>query len=228
MPIPPDAVFFDMDGTLIDSEPLWFETEVAIIAEYGFELGPEHWVNVLGRPNDVAVAYLLQVSGVPLTPVELNRRIEAAMEAALGRGIELVPGAKQLLNDLNAAGIPLALVSASSRRIIEACLASIGADHFAFTVSGDDVTHGKPHPEPYLTAAQRLGAAPERCVVVEDSPNGVTSGAAAGCRVIAVPQREGLIESHPLVTVVGSLAEVTLESLRALFATGATGARSPR
>lgn len=215
--IPPDAVFFDMDGTLIDSEPLWFDTEVSIVAEYGFELGREHWVHVLGQPNEVAVAYLLRVSGVPLTPVELNRRIEAAMEETLGRGIELVPGAKQLLTDLNAAGLPLALVSASSRRIVDASLASIGADHFAFTLSGDDVTHGKPHPEPYLTAARRLGLAPERCVVVEDSPNGAASGAAAGCRVLAVPQQEALIEPHPLITVAGPLAEITLERLRALF-----------
>jgi HAD superfamily hydrolase (TIGR01509 family) len=221
-------VFFDMDGTLVDSEPLWFETEVGIVAEYGFELGREHWVNVLGQPNDVAVAYLLQVSGAPLTPAELNRRIEAAMEAALGRGVEPVPGAKQLLNDLNAAGIPLALVSASSRRIVDACLASIGADHFAFTVSGDDVTHGKPHPEPYLSAARHFGVAPERCAVVEDSPNGAASGAAAGCRVVAVPQREALIGPHPLITVAGSLAEVTLESLRALFVPGPTGDRSSR
>jgi HAD superfamily hydrolase (TIGR01509 family) len=224
--IPPDAVFFDMDGTLIDSEPLWFDTEVSIIAEYGFELGREHWVHVLGQPNDVAVAYLLRVSGVPLTPRELNRRIEAAMEAALGRGIEPVPGAKQLLADLNAAGVPLALVSASSRRIVDACLASIGADHFALTVSGDDVVHGKPHPEPYLTAARRLGVAPERCAVVEDSPNGAASGAAAGCRVAAVPQREGLIQPHALITVAGSVAEITLERLRALFTPGPTVTRS--
>ena len=148
MPTPPEAVLFDMDGTLIDSEPIWFDTEVAILAEYGYVLGPEHWVNVLGQPNEIAVAYLLEVSGVPLTPEQLNDRIERAMAERLSRGIELVAGAKELFSELEAAGIPAALVTASSRRIVDACLGSLGADRFRLTVSGDDVVHGKPHPEP--------------------------------------------------------------------------------
>ena len=217
MPIPPEAVLFDMDGTLIDSEPIWFDTEVAILAEHGYVLGQEHWVRVLGQPNEVAVSYLLEVSGIPLTPGQLNARIEDAMEARLGSGIELIAGAKELFTELEAAGIPAALVSASSRRIVDASLGSIGPDHFRLTVSGDDVTHGKPHPEPYLTAARLLGVDPACCAVIEDSPNGSRSGASAGCRVLAIPHAAP-IDPHPLVSVADSLAAVNLGTLRALFA----------
>jgi len=217
VPIPPEAVLFDMDGTLIDSEPIWFDTEVAILADHGYVLGREHWVHVLGQPNEVAVRYLLDVSGVPLTPRQLNERIEAAMAERLGAGIELIAGAKELFIELEAAGIPAALVSASSRRVVEACLGSIGADHFRLTVSGDDVEHGKPHPEPYLTAARLLGVDPARCAVIEDSPNGSRSGAAAGCQVLAIAHAAP-IDPHPLVSVADSLAGVTVATLRGLFA----------
>jgi HAD superfamily hydrolase (TIGR01509 family) len=206
-----------MDGTLIDSEPIWFDTEVAILADYGYVLGREHWVKVLGQPNEVAVGYLLEVSGIPLTPRQLNERIEDAMSERLGAGIGLIAGAKELFTELEAAGIPAALVSASSRRIVDASLGSIGPEHFRLTVSGDDVTHGKPHPEPYLKAARQLGVDPARCAVIEDSPNGSRSGAAAGCRVLAIPHAAP-IDPHPLVSVADSLAEVDLAALRALFA----------
>lgn len=210
-----------MDGTLIDSEPIWFDTEIAILAEYGFDLGREHWARVLGQPNEVAVGYLLEVSGIPLTPRQLNARIENAMAERMSQGIELVAGVKELFTELDAAGIPAALVTASSRRIVEACLGSIGAHRFRLIVSGDDVVHGKPHPEPYLTAARLLGADPTRCAVIEDSPNGSRSGAAAGCRVLAIP-RAAPIATHPLITVADSLANVSLTTLRGLFASPGT------
>ena len=97
----PTAVLFDMDGTLIDSEPVWFETEVALLAELGYELGPEHWPYVLGQPNEAACKYLLGVSGLPLTWQELSNRIEAAMVPILSQGVELLPGAKELLVELD-------------------------------------------------------------------------------------------------------------------------------
>lgn len=216
LPTPPAAVLFDMDGTLIDSEPIWFDTEMSILADYGYLLGREHWVNVLGKPNEVAVQYLLDVSGIPLTAGQLNRRIEDAMVERLGAGVELIDGAKELFTELDAAGIPAALVTASSRRIVEASLSSIGADHFRFTVSGDDVVQGKPHPEPYLTAARLFGVDPARCAAIEDSPNGSRSAATAGCRVLVVP-RGAPIDPHPLISVADSLAEVDLTRLRGLF-----------
>lgn len=212
----PAAILFDMDGTLIDSEPIWFATEVAILAEYGFDLGPEHTLQVLGKPNEVVVDYLLGVSGIPLTPQQLNQRIDLAMATRLSAGIELIAGAKELLTEIAAAGIPAALVSASTRRVVDACLGSIGAHHFTFTVSGDDVTHPKPHPEPYLKAAALLGVDPVDCVVIEDSPSGTAAAAAAGCRVMSIPHGVPVAE-HRLVTVATSLDTVTLDRLRGLF-----------
>ncbi len=212
----PTAVLFDMDGTLIDSEPIWFETEVALMAELGYELGPEHWPHVLGQPNEVACKYLLGVSGLPLPWQELSSRIEAAMVPILAQGVELLPGAKELLVELAAAGVPTALVSASPRSIVDACLGGIGADFFRHTVSGNDVARAKPHPEPYLRAAELLGVPAGGCVVIEDSPIGTAAGAAAGCRVLSVPHAETVIPSHPRVTRVATLEGVDLAFLSAL------------
>jgi HAD superfamily hydrolase (TIGR01509 family) len=215
MPEPP-AVLFDMDGTLIDSEPVWFETEAALLAEAGFELGPEHWPYVLGQPNEVACKYLIEVSGLPLTWQELSGRIERAMVPVMARGVELLPGAKELLVELAAAGVPAALVSASPRSIVDACLGVIGADFFRHTVSGDDVVRSKPDPEPYLTAARALGVPAEDCVVIEDSPIGTAAGAAAGCRVLCVPHPDTVIAHHPRVTRIATLEGVDLAFLGAL------------
>lgn len=212
----PTAVLFDMDGTLIDSEPVWFETEVRLLAEFGFELGPEHWEHVLGQPNEVSCKYLVGVSGIPLTWEELNEKIEAAMVEQLAQGFELLPGAKQLLVELQAVGVPAALVSASSRQIVDACLGAIGADFFRHTVSGDDVERGKPHPEPYLLAAGLLGVDPADCVVIEDSRIGITAGSAAGCRVLAVPHEGFAAPDLPRVTTARSLDGVNLAYLSAL------------
>jgi HAD superfamily hydrolase (TIGR01509 family) len=213
----PTAVLFDMDGTLIDSEPVWFETEVRLLAEYGFDLGPEHWEKVLGQPNEVACNYLIGVSGVPLSWRELSELIETAMVGQLSQGLDLLPGAKELLVELQAAGVPTALVSASSRRIVDACLGVIGADFFRHTVSGDDVTRSKPAPEPYLLAADLLGVDAAGCVVIEDSPIGVAAGSAAGCRVLAVPHADVAVPEHPLITRVGSLDGIDLEFLSTLI-----------
>lgn len=212
----PTAVLFDMDGTLIDSEPVWFDTEVRLLAEYGFELGPEHLEHVLGQPNEVSCKYLVGVSGIPLTWQQLNEKIEAAMVEQLSQGFELLPGAKELLVELQAAGMPTALVSASSRQIVDACIGAIGADFFRHTVSGDDVRRSKPDPEPYLLAARLLGVDPAHCVVIEDSRIGITAGSAAGCRVLAVPHAAVTVPELPRVTKVASLDGVNLAYLSAL------------
>lgn len=212
----PTAVLFDMDGTLIDSEPVWFDTEVRLLAEFGFELGPEHWGNVLGQPNEVSCKYLVEVSGIPLTWEELNEKIEAAMVEQLAQGFELLPGAKELLVELQTAGMPTALVSASSRQIVDACIGAIGADFFRHTVSGDDVARSKPDPEPYLLAARLLGVDPAECVVIEDSRIGITAGSAAGCRVLAVPHPTVEVPDLPRITQAASLDGVNLAYLSAL------------
>jgi HAD superfamily hydrolase (TIGR01509 family) len=212
----PTAVLFDMDGTLIDSEPVWFDTEVRLLAEFGFELGPEHWGHVLGQPNEVSCKYLVGVSGIPLTWQQLNEKIEAAMVEQLSEGFELLPGAKELLVELQAAGMPTALVSASSRQIVDACIGAIGAHFFRYTVSGDDVQRSKPDPQPYLLAAELLGVDPADCVVIEDSRIGITAGSAAGCRVLAVPSAAVEVPDVPRVTRAASLDGVNLAYLSTL------------
>ncbi|GAA2065444.1 HAD family phosphatase [Catenulispora yoronensis] len=220
-PALPAAVFFDMDGLLIDSEPTWFQAEVDMLAGYGFSLGAEHYPQVLGKPLEVSTAYLLDLTGHPVSATEFANGIELAMIERLRDGVPMMPGAKELLVALEAEGVPLALVSASSRRIVDACLPAIGVDHFRFTVSGDDVGkgRGKPNPDPYLRAAELLGVDPADCVVLEDSPTGAAAGYAAGCRVVAVPHA-AVVVGRERVRVVDSLVGVDLGFLGGLFEGG--------
>ncbi|MGW0658880.1 HAD family hydrolase [Streptodolium elevatio] len=209
------AVLCDMDGTLVDTERSWFATEVSVMADLGFHLGPEHAERLLGSPMDPAVAYLIGISGVDVAPEELERRINARMVEILRSGVDLRPGAKRLLAELDAAGVPLALVTASYRDIVDAVLPSLGAHHFSVTVAGDEVERPKPNPDPYLVAAAALGADPAQCVVLEDSPTGVASGEAAGCVVIAVPSMTD-IPVGPHRTVLPSLEGIDLALLDGL------------
>ncbi|MFC7642865.1 HAD family hydrolase [Streptosporangium lutulentum] len=133
----------------------------------------------------------------------------------LADGVEMMPGAAELLEEVRLAGLPTALVTSSVRPIAEACLESIGRHNFDRVVTGDDVDRTKPDPEPYRTAVRLLGVEAARCVALEDSPNGVTSATAAGCRVVAVPSVLP-IPAAPGRLVVSSLREVDLAVLRAL------------
>ena len=132
-----------------------------------------------------------------------------------------MPGVRELLAELAAHDVPRALVTSSDRGVMEALLDGIGAADgtvFATTVCAQDVRHTKPHPEPYLTAARRLGVDPARCVVLEDSVNGLTAGEAAGCRTVAVPAVIP-VPAAPRRTVVASLREIDVAALRGLFTT---------
>ncbi|MQY08658.1 HAD family hydrolase [Actinomadura macrotermitis] len=211
------AVLFDMDGLLIDSERLWLAVEHEVMARLGGEWSEEHQHDLVGGSLDRAVAYMLELSGSDVPPARVGEWLLAGMAEQLGAGVPLLPGAKELLAEVRAAGVPAALVSSSHRRLIEPVLDAIGREHFAVTVAGDEVARTKPDPEPYLTAAARLGADPRRCVVLEDSPNGLAAAEAAGCRTVAVP---GVlpVPAAPGRTVVASLREVDLAFLAALGA----------
>jgi HAD superfamily hydrolase (TIGR01509 family) len=206
------AAFFDMDGLLVDTEPIWFAAEVELIRELGGgELTPDHARNLVGKPIEASSAYLREVTGIDRTPEQLTEALNATMAKLVRPGVPWRPGASDLLGALRAAGVPCALVSASHRVIVDAVLSGLREDRFAFSVAHDDVPHTKPAPDPYLAAAARLGVEPADCVVFEDSPTGVASALAAGCQVIAVPGAVP-IEPAPGITLVRSLVQVELGS----------------
>lgn len=211
------AVLFDMDGTLVSSEELWFESEKDLCAELGGVWTQADQAMALGGPVERMAALLLRRAGrEDVTVHEVSLRIFADMERRLRtEPVRWMPGARELLDAVRAAGIPCALVTASVRSLADAVLDSIGHGLFDTTVAGDEVVEVKPAPEAYLVAAERLGVEPRRCVVLEDSPTGVRAGEAAGCVVVAVPSL-GTVEPAPTRTVVRSLELVTVGRLRDL------------
>jgi HAD superfamily hydrolase (TIGR01509 family) len=209
------AVLFDMDGLLVDSERLWYETEAEVMAGLGATWGPENQESLVGGSIDRTVAYMLDLTGPVETPGEIARRLLDGMAERLRANVPMMPGAKQLLDEVREAGVPSALVSSTHRNLMEYALDGIGRDRFTLTVAGDEVAHTKPHPEPYLTAARLLNADPRQCVALEDSPNGTESATAAGCHVVAVPSVVPIADA-PGRTVVTSLLELDLARLRSL------------
>ncbi|MBT2227431.1 HAD family phosphatase [Nonomuraea sp. NEAU-A123] len=211
-----EAVFFDMDGLLVDSEKVWLEVETGVMARLGAEWTPEHQVHLVGGSMERTVDYMLAVSGSSVTPEDLREWMIDGMVARLVDGVRMMPGASELLDAVREEGIPVALVTSSLREIADAVLKAVGRDRFDAIVTADDVTRTKPDPEPYLTAAVLLDVEPVRCVVLEDSPNGVAAATAAGCAVVAVPSLLP-IDPAPGRLVVPSLTEVTVSTLRALI-----------
>jgi HAD superfamily hydrolase (TIGR01509 family) len=183
------AVLFDLDGLLVDSEPLWFEVERAVIARLGGQWGPADQEALIGGSLHRTVAYLLEKAAKPPPggPGQVARwLLDGMTELILARGVPVKPGACELLTEVAGAGIPHALVTSSARQIMEAALAVAGMK-FPITVCAEDVRRTKPDPEPYRLATARLEVPAAGCVVLEDSPNGVAAARAAGCAVIAVP-----------------------------------------
>lgn len=209
------AVLLDLDGTLVDTEGIWWAAEAAVFADLGHVLDEAHREVVVGGPMSRSVGHLIAATGTTATLAELMVAINTRFEHLVARGAPLMPGARRLLTELSAHGIPTALVSASHRRTIDVMLRSLGPEHFAFTLAGDEVARTKPHPDPYLTAAARLGADPADCVVVEDTLTGVASAEAAGCRVIAVPSLVPIAPARGR-TVVRSLEELSIPFLRSV------------
>ena len=214
-----DAVLWDMDGLLVDTEPLWTVAEVELAASFGGTWDEQIKAAVVGTRLDVAVPTVLRWFGVPPTPEQVSE----TSAWLLGRMVELfatslspMPGALGLLAALQAEGVPQALVSSSYRVLVDAVLDG-GVGPFAFTLAGDEIEHGKPAPDPYLRAAVRLGVDVTRCVVLEDSPSGVASGEAAGCAVVAVPSLPTVSYTPAARRLVSaSLTTVTPESMRRL------------
>ncbi|WP_282828203.1 HAD family hydrolase [Gulosibacter sediminis] len=212
-PTLPAAICWDMDGTLIDSEYAWEVCEQELAREAGVTWTSAQAREVFGTPL-INTARELVAAGVRGDPEEIAQVLTERVAAHHAEGPDWLPGSRELLRLVAGAGVPCALVSSSYRQLIDPVLA-VAPIAFAASVAGDEVSHAKPHPEPYLTAASTLGVEPARCVVVEDSVSGATAGRDAGMRVIAVPSDATDREAFEAlgVEVVASLAEIDLELL---------------
>jgi HAD superfamily hydrolase (TIGR01509 family) len=207
------AVLFDLDGLLVDSEPLWFEVECAIMARLGGQWGPADAHALIGGSLNRTVTYLLARAAQPARASrhEVARwLLDGMTELMLTRSLPVKPGARELLTEVADAGIPHALVTSSARQIMQTALTVTGMS-FPVTVCSEDVRNTKPDPEPYLLATARLGMAPGGCVVLEDSPSGAAAARAAGCPVIVVPSVP--IAAAPGIVTVKSLTVVDLAML---------------
>jgi HAD superfamily hydrolase (TIGR01509 family) len=214
-PLLPAAVLWDMDGTLVDTEPYWIEEETLLVAEYGGSWSEEDAHSLVGNELITSANYLRDVGGVPLPAEQIIDRLLERVTTRVREHVPWRPGARELLTELNAHGVPCALVTMSYQSLAQAVVAMLPAGSFRTVVAGDDVTHGKPHPEPYLVAAARLGIAPERCVAIEDSLTGVTSAEAARVPVLAVAHLVP-IPPGPGRTVAATLTGWTAADLGAL------------
>lgn len=214
----PAAVLWDLDGTMLDSEKVWWEVEQDLFAEHGGQ-----WTEELARSltgSDLYDSAVLMIQrffdGSDLDPHELVTDMVRRVELRLLERVEFLPGVEKLLAEIEAAGVPMAIVTASYRPLVDALLTQTDV-HFSAVVTGERVSRGKPDPEPYLTAAELLGVDPADCVAIEDSVPGAESASAAGCHVLIVP--------HAVVppagerrTFVHSLVAVDLETLSRLVA----------
>lgn len=183
-----EAVVFDMDGVLVESEHLWEEFWTAFAAERGARWGPEQTRSCQGMSAPEWAAFLTEFAGGGDSPEDTERAVVDGMIEALESGrIELLDGALEMVTTASSLG-PVALASSAPRRVIDAVLLRHGIDHrFKATVSSAEVPRGKPSPDVYLAAADKLGVAPDACLAVEDSSNGLRSAAAAGMTVAAIP-----------------------------------------
>ena len=215
----PAAVLFDMDGLLVDSEPVWTVAEGELAVRLGGSFTPELKAAIVGTRLEVAIPTFLAWYDAPHGPAEVaatSAWLLRRMAELFADELIVLPGVVELLAALGDAGVPVALVSSSYRVLVDAVLRQ-GIGPFEVSVAGDEVVHGKPHPEPYLTACARLRVDPREAVVLEDSPAGVASGEAAGCAVVAVPSVAGVhIDAGPRRLVRLSLAGLTLADLHSL------------
>jgi HAD superfamily hydrolase (TIGR01509 family) len=182
----PAAVLWDMDGTLVDTEPYWIESEFELVAAHGGTWSHEHALNLVGNDLQVSGRYIREHSGVDLEPSEIIEELLDRVVARVARKVPWRPGAVELLADLRSNGVRCALVTMSYRRFVAPILAVLPPDTFEVVITGDAVTQGKPHPEPYQKAAAVLGVDPAATVAIEDSNTGARSAEAAGCTVLVV------------------------------------------
>jgi HAD superfamily hydrolase (TIGR01509 family) len=211
----PQAVLWDMDGTLVDTEPYWMQEEFALAEKYGGTWTHEDGLAVVGGDLIDSATYMREHMGIDRTPLEIVEELLDGVVLRVEQEVPWRPGAPELLAALRELEVPCALVTMSWRRFVDPVLRALPPDSFDVLVCGDEVAHGKPHPEPYLRAAELLGLAPGETVAIEDSPTGATSAEAAGCRVLVVPSHVQ-VPPGPARVLRESLVGLTPEDLAGL------------
>jgi HAD superfamily hydrolase (TIGR01509 family) len=201
------AVLFDLDGILVDSEPVWYEIEGGLVERLGGQWGRHHQAKCIGGTVDATCRYIADLTRTSMTVAELQAEVMAGMVEHFTTTLPVIDGAVELVDGVRALGVPTALVTSSFRVLLDAALVRLGEHRFDVTISGDEVARGKPHPEPYLTGCEQLSVDPSAAVVVEDALNGVTSAEAAGCHVVVVPS-VAPIPPAPRRRVVGALTDI--------------------
>ena len=181
------AVLWDMDGTLVDTEPYWTVAELALAERYGGTWTPAQSMELVGFDLLDAARYMREHMGIDLAPERIvDEMLDDVIEQVEGE-VPWRPGSRELLASLGEAGVPCALVTMSYARFVKPILGGLPADTFRTVVTGDSVARGKPHPEPYLTAARQLDVLAGECLAIEDSDTGARSAAGAGCTVLCAP-----------------------------------------
>jgi HAD superfamily hydrolase (TIGR01509 family) len=213
-------VLFDMDGTLVDSEKLWDISLAALYAHLGGELTPQVRAAMVGSSAENTIRTVYTDLGLELDPVamaESDRWLHDYTAELFDGGLPWCDGARELLEALAAEGTPMALVTNTQRALTDRALNSIGGHYFSVTVCGDEVSRGKPAPDPYLRAATLLQLPPSACLAIEDSVTGTASAEGAGCPVLVVPN-DVAVPHGPRRRHVATLAEVGVDDLRRLHA----------
>jgi HAD superfamily hydrolase (TIGR01509 family) len=210
------AVLWDMDGTLVDTEPYWIECEYELVESFGGTWSLDHAHAIVGFDLLDSARYIAEHGGVPLAPREIVERLLDGVIERVERRVPWRPGARELLSSLRDDRVPCALVTMSWSRFVDPVLAGLPDGSFDVVITGDRVTMGKPHPEPYVLATRRLGVEPADCVAIEDSPTGVVSALAAGCHVVGVPNVRD-IEAQDGVVLVESLESIDTAFLQDLI-----------
>jgi len=211
------AVFFDMDGLLVDSEPLWLISETQMMAEYGYQWLESDQAACLGGPLDRVGNYMSGLIGGKRDGNSLMLEIVDRMVDKFKGDLPFMPGAIELINDLTTHGVPLTLVSASPRSLVDAALSNFTVNPFLRSISSNDVKVSKPDPEGYLLAATSGEHEISNCLVLEDSLTGVTAAKASGAWVLAVPHLVP-IEKSGKVDVTDSLTNWSFEKLAFKYA----------
>ena len=211
-----DAVFFDMDGLMVDSEPEWFKSEIQVTSPFGYHWTEEDQIACLGGPLTRVGQYMHDKCNGAQTPEYFTQTLIDTQALKLRGNTPTMPGALELVRELQAQGIKTGLVSASPRNIVDAVLDNLGHDLFPFSISSDDVHNTKPSPDCYLKAATMTNSKIDNCLVFEDSLTGMSAATSSGAYLIAVPHLVEITESSK-VRVITSLEQMSFSKLQKLF-----------